>query len=110
LEQHVWWHLAGASLLQARDTEPATEGENTTLQIPDDPPEMLQEGSDRELGHQSFCETSLLSRMEVTQWIRIQRLSPKIKGGLLIYHLEQVTEMGSTACPIMVMYYFIGHF
>jgi hypothetical protein len=34
-----------------------------------------------EMGHQSFQEASLLSRLAVTQWIQVQRLSPEKKGG-----------------------------
>jgi hypothetical protein len=42
---------------------------------------LLQDRSDREMGHQSFQEASLLSRLAGTQQIHIQRLSPKKKGG-----------------------------
>jgi hypothetical protein len=36
-------------------------------------------------------------------------LSPKNKWTFLIYHLEQVTEMGVQLVPYMVTCYFIGH-
>jgi hypothetical protein len=42
---------------------------------------MLQDSSDREMGHQSFWEASLLSRLAATQQILIQRLSSENKGG-----------------------------
>jgi hypothetical protein len=58
-------------------------GENSTLQALNKPPEMLQDGSDREMRHQSFQEASLLIRPAMTQWICIQRLTPKNKRGLL---------------------------
>jgi hypothetical protein len=44
-------------------------------------PRMLQDSSDRETVLHSFWEASLLSRLTVTQWISIQRLSSKSKGG-----------------------------
>jgi hypothetical protein len=65
--------------------------------------EMLQEGSDREKGHQSFWEARLLSKLAATQL-------PRTKGAFLVYHLEQVTEMGIQLVPYMVTYYFIGYF
>jgi hypothetical protein len=60
-------------------------------------PEMLQalsEPSNREMRHQRFWEASLLSRLVFIKQIGIPRLSPENKGAFLIYHLEQVTEMG----------------
>jgi hypothetical protein len=38
--------------------------------------------------------------LAATQQIHIQSWMLRIKGACLIYHLEQVTEMGATACPI----------
>jgi hypothetical protein len=43
------------------------------------PTEMLKNGSDREMGHRSFCKASLLSNPAVTQQTRVQSLSPKNK-------------------------------
>jgi hypothetical protein len=61
---------------------------------------LLQEDSDRETGPQSFQEASLLSRPAANQQIWVQRLSVEKKGASLKYHLEQVTEIRGTACPI----------
>jgi hypothetical protein len=71
---------------------------------------MLQDGSGREMGYQSSQEASVLSRPAATQQIHIQRLSLENKGGFLIYHLEQVTEMGVQPVPYMVTCYVIVYF
>jgi hypothetical protein len=63
----------------AGDIEPVTRRWNTTFQIPGRPPEMLQEGSDRDW-KKSFQEAGLLSKLAATQRTHVQRLSTKNKG------------------------------
>jgi hypothetical protein len=70
---------------------------------------VLQDSSDRETGHQSFWEASLLSRPAATQRTWVQRLSPKNKRGLPYILFTAGYGNGGTAYLIHVTYYFIGY-
>jgi hypothetical protein len=56
--------------------------------------------SDREMGHQSLREASLLSRPAATQQTQVQRLSPEDKGGFPYISFRAGYRKGGTACPI----------
>jgi hypothetical protein len=74
-------------------------------------PPLLQAGSDRETGQQSFREAWLLHRLAVTQKIYIQRLIPGNKGDLpYIPFRAGYRNGGLHLVPYMVTCYFIGHF
>jgi hypothetical protein len=71
-------------------------------------PLLLQDSSDRE-GAPKLSGSKLLSRLAVTVDSHPKAESLRAKGAFLIYHLEQVIEMGVQLVPYMVTYYFIGH-
>jgi hypothetical protein len=67
-----------------------------------------------ETGHQSSREASLLGRLAVTQWTRVQRLSPENKGGLPCIPFRAGYRNGvwggGQLVPYIVTCYFIGCF
>jgi hypothetical protein len=81
------------------------------------PPELLgllQEGSDRELGHQNFGEASLLVRPAVTtQSSWVQRLRPENKGDFPYIPFKAGYRNGGRGNSLShtwsVICYFIGH-
>jgi hypothetical protein len=108
----VQWHLAGTALPVgwvhwAFDQEvktPPSESQGSPQNVSGGLRQWLRT-------HQSFQEASLLSKSATTQWIHVQTLRPRTKGTFLIYHLEQVKEMGELQLvPYIITCYFIGCF
>jgi hypothetical protein len=61
---------------------------------------LLQEGSDRDRGHQNFQEASLLSKPAVTQGAPVQSLSTENKGGFPCIPFRADYRNGGRADPI----------
>jgi hypothetical protein len=76
---------------QAGDTESATRRWKPALNPKQAPRNVV--GWLREMGHQSLQEASLLSKLAVTQWTLVQRVSPGNKDGFP-YLLFRVSQFG----------------
>jgi hypothetical protein len=79
-DQHIWWAWQGWPSHQARDTKLVTRRWKHYSKSQKSTQKCCRMAQ-TETEHQSFQETSLLSRLAVTQQIHIQRLSPENKGG-----------------------------
>jgi hypothetical protein len=103
-----WQPPSGLGMLSQWQIDENTISKSQTHE----PPELFQDGSDRETGHQKFWEASLLSRPAATQWIQIQRLSLKSRRGFPYIPWSRLQISGGEVQLIqfMVTYYFIGHF
>jgi hypothetical protein len=71
------------------------------LQVPDKPPEMLQESWTETQYTKAFQEAILISMPAAARQIHIQRLNSETMGSHLVYLCKQVTEAKSKVWPML---------